>query len=154
MILPSQNPTQFCLFLRTVTYTNCGYCGHKITHLVGYKDPNQKLQLWDQNRSQMSPALFSGGILDTFQYLRLLVRGEQIGHFTCSQPQLWQSIWLGWPMAIWRSECHADTSSEPVVRIMLMSSKKASSFIWRSVKRKTTWTRKWMSTQKLWIIKG
>ena len=50
------------------------------------------------------------------------------------------SIWLGWPMAIWTSECHADTTSEPVVRIMLMSSKKGSSFIWRSVKRKTTWT--------------
>ena len=31
----------------------------------------------------MSPSLLPGSILDTFQYLGLLVGWEQIGHFTC-----------------------------------------------------------------------
>ena len=31
----------------------------------------------------LSPSFFPGSILDTFQYLRLLVGGKQIGHFTC-----------------------------------------------------------------------
>ena len=157
MILPSQNPTQFCLFLRTGSYTNCGYCGQKITHFcAGTQIQTKKCSYWIKTGPKChlpsSLAVFwtRSNISAFSSAANRLGTSPAANHNFDNQSESGDK----WTMAIWKSECHADVSSEPVVRIMLMSSKKASSFIWRSVKRKTTWTRKWMRTQKLRIIKG
>ena len=156
MSLPSRNPAHFCLF-----------SGQVIVQTVVIVD--RKLPICKDTKIQTkncSYGIKKGPKCHLPSSLAVFWTRSNISAFSSAANRLGTSPAANhnfdnqsdsgdkWTMAIWKSECHADVSSEPVVRIMLMSSKKASSFIWRSVKRKTTWTRKWMRTQKLWIING